>query len=114
MSIEKWKVIEKLRSVLFYDLDFKIVKVDVLNEVIPGKAGFAETFKVGNVLIKPDRLRKVKLIAGLLQRSKNFVGTCVRAVVGNAGILEHMIILKNPCPKPKHVFLTFRRLTGSY
>lgn len=69
MSIEKWKVIEKLILVLFYDLDFKKVKVDVLNKVIPCEAGLTETLEVGNVFVKPDRLRKVKLVAGLFQRT---------------------------------------------
>lgn len=113
MSIEKWKVIEKLSSVLFYDLNFKKVKVDVFNEIITGKACFTETFEISNVFVKPDRLREIKLVASLLQRTKNFVGTCVRTLVCNTDILKHMVIFKNPCPKPKHVFLTFCSFNGS-
>ena len=127
MSIEKAKIFQIVilckkskmymmeinrKSVLFYDLDLKIIKVDVFNKVITCKSCFAETLKVGNIFVQPDGLCKVKLIADLLQRPKNFVGTGISTVICDAGILEHMVVFKYSCPKPKHVVLILCRING--
>lgn len=91
------------RLVFLYNLYLKIIEGNLLNKIITVESGFAETFKIGNIFIQPDRLTEVKLIAGLLQRPENFMGAGGGAVIGNTGVLQHMIVFKKPCPKTKHI-----------
>lgn len=82
------------KSVLFYNLNFQIVKVDCLNEIITRKTGLAVTFEFRNVFIQPDRLGKIELVTHLLQRPEYLMGTCVITGICNAGVLKHMIVFK--------------------
>lgn len=94
-------------SVFFYDLNFKIVKVNGFDKIIVCEPGFAETFKVSDIFVKPDRFCEVELIAGFLQRMKDLVGACIGAVVRNADIPKQMVVFKDTCPKSKHDFPAF-------
>lgn len=86
------------RSVLFYNLDFQIVKVDCLNEIITRKTSLAVTFELRNVFVKPDRFGQIELITDFLQRPEYLVGTSIVTGICNTGVLKHMIVFKYPSP----------------
>ena len=97
---EPWKCQEEngKKSVLFYYLDFQIVKVDCLNEIITRKTSLAETFEIRNVFIQPDRFSQIELVTDFFQRPEYLVGAGVIAVISNAGVLKHMIVFKYLSP----------------
>lgn len=84
--------------ILFNDLDLQIIKLNGFYKIILIKSCFAVAFEFSYGLIQPDGLAQVKLIANFVKGPENLVGTGVIAVVGNAGVLQHMVILKSSCP----------------
>ena len=91
---------------IFFDyVDFQIVKIDVFHKAVLCETGFVVLLKFFYGRIQPDRLSQIKLIADLVQRMKDLVGTGVRTVVLNDGITQHMVIFKNLCPESKHFIL---------
>ena len=90
---------QRLRGlILFDDLDLQLTEIDLINKIVPGKAGFPMNFELHNVLVQPDRLAEIKLEADFIQCPKNLVGTGVAGVIRNTGIPEHVIILKGSGP----------------
>ena len=54
------------------DLYFQVIKVNTVNEIILCESGFAVTFEVTNIYIKPDGFGKVKGLANFCNSLKYF------------------------------------------
>lgn len=83
-------------------MDFQIVKFHGFYKIILRKAGFFVTLKIGNIFVKPDWLAQVELTADFVQGMKNLVGAGIKASVIDTSVLEHVVVLEDFCPKPKH------------
>lgn len=93
MSTRKWK-----NSILLNNLDFKVVEVYDLNEVITRKTSFIVTFKLRNVFVQPDGFGQIELVTDFFQRPEDLVGAGVIAGICNARVLKHMIVFKYLSP----------------
>lgn len=79
-------------SVLFDDLDFQIVKVDLLNKAVLRKPGSGVTLKIRNRAVQPDGIFQIELVTDLLQAPENFVGSGVLRIVAYYGVFEQSIV----------------------
>ena len=75
-------------SVFLQHLNFQIIKINGVDEVVLGKAGLAVTLKFRNIGVQPDGFAQIKLPAEFINPSKNFVraGIC-------GGVLINIILL---------------------
>ena len=85
-------------SIFFNHLNLQIIEIDAFHEIVLGETRLAVPPELGYGLVQPDRPGEVELIAHLVQRPEDLVGAGVRAAIGDAGIPQHMIVLKNFCP----------------
>ena len=85
-------------SIFFNHLNLQIIEIDAFHEIVLGETRLAVPPELGYGLVQPDRTRQIELIARLVQSPEDFVGARVLAVIGDAGIPQHMIVLKNFCP----------------
>lgn len=86
------------RLIFFNYLNFQIVEVDVFYKVVLCKPYLAVAFKIRYGFVQPHRSPQVKLAAYFIQSMEDFVSPCVGAAVFDAGILQHVIVFKGPCP----------------
>ena len=84
---------------IFFDyLNFQIVKVNLLYEIVLCKPYLAVTFEVGYGFVQPDRSSQIELTAYFIQSAEDFVGPGIGTAVFNAGVLQHVIVFKSSCP----------------
>lgn len=75
-------------------MNFQIVKVYLLYEIILVKAGLVVAFEFGYGFVQPDRFAQIKGIADLVQCFENFVGPGVFFIVTDADVPEHTVVLE--------------------
>ena len=80
--------------ILFNDLYFQVIKVNTVNEIILCESGFAVTFEVTNIYIKPDGFGKVKGLANFCNSLKYFGCSGFFGIVANDQIIGHTIVKK--------------------
>ena len=85
-------------SIFLDHLDFQIIEIHAVHEIVLGEPGLAQALEIRYGLVQPDWPGEVELIAHLVQRPEDLVGAGVRAAIGDAGILKHAIVLECPCP----------------
>ena len=85
-------------SVLFDNVDFKKVKIDLLDKRILPEAGFGMAFKFMDVAVKPHGLPKVKLRADVLDGGEDLVRPRIVFIAADHGIPKHPVIFENFCP----------------
>ena len=85
-------------SIFLDHLDFQIIEIHAVHEIVLGEPGFAQALEIRYGLVQPDRPGEVELIAHFVQRPEDLVGAGIRAAVRDAGILQHVVVLESPCP----------------
>lgn len=74
---------------IFFDyLNFQIVKIYALDEIVLSKPHFAVALEVCDGFVQPDGPRQVKLEADFIQSPEYFVRAGILAAVVDAGILQ--------------------------
>ena len=63
--------------IFLQDLDFHVVKGDLLDKSVFGEAAFVVKLEIFDDIVKPDGLGKVQLVAGLFDGIHYFVGSGV-------------------------------------
>lgn len=81
-----------MHLVFFYDLKFKIIKINDFNKIILRKPHFGKSLEIGYISIQPDGGRQVKFVADLFQASKDFFGPCGAGVVADNDAFQDMCI----------------------
>ena len=84
------------------DLDFHIVEVYRVNEIVLPEAGLGMVLKLADGGFQPDGFAQVEFIAGFLQRMKNLMCSCICTVIADDGIFHQMIVFHQFNPKTKH------------
>ena len=68
-------------TVLFYNLDFQIIKINLFNEVILIKSGFVMFLEILDSGIQPDRISQIHFITDGFQPPEYFVGSGILGIV---------------------------------
>lgn len=79
-------------SVLLYDLNFQVIKIDLFDKAVLTETGSGMPLKIMDSGIQPDRLFQIKLNAGLIQRPEDLMGPGILPVVTDNGIPDQMIV----------------------
>ena len=73
-------------SIFLYHMYLQIIKIDIVNKIILGKASPVVAFEFLDGLVQPDRLAQIKCVADFIQCAKYLVCS---GIVGS--ILHHHI-----------------------
>ena len=84
--------------IFFNYLNFQVVEVNVLYEIVLRKPCLAVAFKLGYCFVQPHRPPQVKTAAYFIQSAEDLVRPGIGTAVLNAGVLQHAIVFKSPCP----------------
>lgn len=84
-------------------MNLQVVKFHGFYKIVLCEAGFFMTLKIRYIFVKPDRFAQIELTADFVQGVKYLVGAGISAFISNTGVLKHVVILENFCPKPKHI-----------
>ena len=85
-------------SIFFNYLNFQIVKVNMLYEIVLRKPHLAVALEIRYGFVKPHRPAQVEPDAYFIQSVEDLVRPGIGGAVFNAGVLQHMIVFKSPCP----------------
>ena len=84
--------------IFFYNLNFKIVKINRLNKIILIKPSLRMPFKFVYSGVQPDRSSQVDFISGLLKRAKDLMCAGIAAAVAYGRVPDHTIVFPFFCP----------------
>lgn len=86
----------------FYDMNFQIIKIDRIYEIVLIKTGFVMFFEFCYCRFQPDRFAQIELITNLLQRMEYFMCSCIVTVIADHCVLQHSVVLKFFSPQSEH------------
>ena len=78
----------EMSILIFFDhLDFQIIKVDSLYEIILSESRLTVPFEISNSFVQPDWLPQIKFVAYLFQGPEHLMSARVFTAICDTGIL---------------------------
>ena len=90
------------RSVFFYDLQLKIIKIQHFYKIILGKSDFGKSLEIFYIGVQPDGRTQIEFMAQCIQSMKDFFCPAVSGIITDYHTLENMSIFVNTSHYTKH------------
>lgn len=86
------------RLIFFDHLDFQIIKVDGLYEIVLPKTNLGKTLEICFIAFQPEGHADVQLVAGFVQGAIDLGGPGVFGWIFNADRLDYVCLVKGSDP----------------